>query len=179
MILTVIVLTVAAGRPTRAQEPSAVETPDTPGPADLERMFMEFQRIHMELEEIQNRALQDSTLLAVQEALGADIQTAMETTDPTLPEWMARISVLETEAHAAQQADDTARLDVVVAERDSLTQRFFALQNQIVGEPGMASRIAGFQADLQLKMVEIAPHATTLISRLRELESVLREAMDS
>jgi hypothetical protein len=178
-ILAAAVLTIAAAQPALTQEPAGAPAPVRPEPADLEQMFMEFQRIHLELEEIQNRALQDSTLQATQEGLGSDIQKAMETADPTLPEWMARVSVLEAEAHAAQQADDVPRLEVVVAERDSLTQRFFALQNQIVGEPEMAGRIAGFQADLQRKMVEIAPHATRLIERLRQLESVLQEAMDT
>jgi len=172
--LAAVVLTFAASLPAPAQLSSG-----SPASADLEQMFMEFQRIHLELEEIQNEALRDSSLRATQEQLGTDIQEAMQSIDPTLPEWMARVSVLEAEAHAAQQADDTTRLEVVVAERDSLTQRFFALQNQVVSGPAMAGRIAGFQVDLQRKMVEIAPHASELIARLRELEMVLREAMDS
>ncbi|MDR0786769.1 MAG: hypothetical protein LBG44_02780 [Gemmatimonadota bacterium] len=172
------VLALAVTHPAGAQESARGTASSAPAPAELERMFVELQRIHIELEEIQNRALQDSTLRVTQENLGSDIQKAMEAADPSLPRLMARVSVLEDEAQAAARADDKVRLELLVTERDSLTERFFTLQNQIVSGPEMASRVAGFQFDLQQKMLEIAPDAPELISRMRELEMVLRASIE-
>ncbi len=147
-----------------------------PDPAELERMFVEYQRVHMELEGIQQRALADPALARAQEELGEEIQLAMEALDPTMREWMARASVLEAEAHSVQQAGDEERLEVLVAERDALTERFFNLQQRVVSEPGIAMKVAGFQTSVQARMLEVDARTAEYIGRLRELEMVLQAA---
>lgn len=147
-----------------------------PDPAELERMFVEYQRVHMQLEGIQQQALADPALASAQEELGEEIQRAMESLDPTMKEWMARANVLEAEAHSVQQAGDDERLEELVAERDALTERFFALQQRVVSEPVIAMKVAGFQNRVQARMLEVDARTAEYIGRLRELEMVLQAA---
>ncbi len=173
--LTAALFIVAAPTVLPAQNggPGTVTDPD---PAELERMFVEYQRVHMELEGIQQQALADPALAGAQEELGEEIQRAMEALDPTMKEWMARASVLEAEAHAVQQAGDEERLEVLVAERDALTERFFDLQQRVVSEPVIAMKVAGFQTSVQARMLEVDARTAAYIGRLRELEMVLQAA---
>lgn len=155
----------------QADPPAAV-----PGQLELEAIFAEFQRVHMQLEGIQNEALRDPQLSAAQQELGTTIQSAMENVDPTMKERMARAMVLEAEAHAAQQTGDAERLEELVSEVETIELHFMRVQQQVVAEPAIAAKIMAFQTDLERKMIELNPEALDLINRFRELESVLQSA---
>ena len=160
------VLTAQSGA--EAQTPAAQQ--------ELDAIFLEFQQLHMRLQDIQNRALQDPQLNATQEQIGNDIRAAMEVRDPTMPERLARMNTLETEAHAAQQSGDSARLQELVDEAMTIEEHLISLQQAVMQEPAMAARIAEFQAQLERKMSEVDPETQQLIARFRELESRLAAA---
>jgi chromosome segregation ATPase len=150
-----------------AQEP----TPVPPQPAgEAQSWIMELQQIQAQLAPIQEQALQDSAIRAEQEALSADVRTAMEEVDPTLREQTARVEQLATEAQAAQAAGDQSRLLELSAEAQEIQERFAAAQVQVLQQPELASRVEAFQARLQGRMIEIEPEAEALIGRFDELQ---------
>lgn len=156
------------------QSPVASESTEQ----EVEAMFLEFQRLHMRLEELQDEALRDPGISAAQEALGQEIQQAMENRDPTMREQMARAMALETEAQAAQRSGDTDHLDVLIAEAQSIQDRFIAIQQEVVTEAAMAQKIMAFQNRLETKMMELNPEARELIARFRELEAELQTMLE-
>ena len=153
-------------------------TPSAPSPAqpELDAMLLEFQQIHMQLEDIQGRALADPQLHATQVEIGNDIRAAMEAQDPTMPDRLARMGTLETEAQAAQQSGDETRLEALVMEAHGIEEHLLNLQQRVMQEPAMAARIAEFQTQLERKMDEVDPETPTLIARFRQLESRLAAA---
>ena len=152
---------------------SGTEPAQAPAQQEMDAVFLEFQQVHMQLEDIQNQALQDPQLNATQTEIGSEIRAAMEAQDPTMPDRIARMTTLETEAHAAQQSGDNARLEELVTEAQSIEQHLLALQQSVLQEPAMAARIADFQTQLERKMAEVNPETQALIARFRELESRL------
>ena len=86
---------------------AAQQAPATGQPVEIQGLLTELQGIHVQLQALQERALQDSALMAAQEALGASIKAAMAAADPTLEQEMARMQTLEAEFLTAQQANDT------------------------------------------------------------------------
>jgi hypothetical protein len=157
---------------------AVAQAPGSPAEgAEIQALFDELQRVHLQLEEIQMRALQDPQLSAEQAQLGERIQAAMEQTDPTLANRIARAEALETEAMTAQQAGNAQRLEELVVEAQAIQQHFMTVQQQVLGQPAIAQQLTTFQTRLESKMLEVDPAAATLISRFREIEDKLSEVM--
>jgi len=134
---------------------------------------MEIQQLHGQLEEIQKKALADPALSQAQQDLGTKIREAMEAIDPQLEQSMTRIQALETEAMAAQQQGNQARLQEIGAEAQQIQQKFIATQQLALQQPELAARLEGFQDQLEKKMLEVDPAAERLMARFQELEQKL------
>lgn len=137
----------------------------------------ELQQVHEQLEGLQQQALQDPAINAAQEELGEEIRVAMAEADPTLDEQLARMATLESEATTAQQTGDVQTLQTLMGEAQQIQQRFISVQQQVLGQPQIAGKVANFQTQLESKMLELDPEAEALITRFRELETKLNEAM--
>jgi hypothetical protein len=149
------------------------------GAADEEQIaawYSELQGLHQQLQSIQDRALEDPQLSADQETLGTEIRAAVARADSTMETRMARMTTLETEAHAASAAGDSDRLQTLMLEATDIQERFMELQQQVLGEPAMAAKIGVFQTALQAKMIQIEPGAQGLMDRFSELEGKLTAA---
>lgn len=161
-----------------AQEPLPTPAPAPQGPPEeLQVWLTELQQLHGRLEAIQQQALTDPSLSAAQEELGANIRAAMESIDPELEQGMTRIQALETEAAAAQQTGNQARLQEIGAEAQQIQQRFLSAQQQALQQPALAAQIEAFQDRLEARMREVDPSAEQLIARFQELEQKLSAAM--
>ncbi|MEX0912721.1 MAG: hypothetical protein WD737_07390 [Gemmatimonadota bacterium] len=163
------------GVPTAALAQSA--TANQPSEQELQTWFTELEQVHQELEGLQQQALQDPELSAQQEAIGEEIQVAMNDADPTLDQRMSRVAELEAEAEAAQQAGNAERLQQIVSEAQQIQQHFMAVQETALGQPAIADRLASFQEQLEDRMVDIDPEAEALIERFRELEQRIGAAL--
>ncbi|CAN5618672.1 hypothetical protein BH23GEM6_BH23GEM6_02870 [soil metagenome] len=152
--------------------PSAAEQQQVQG------WLAEMQQIHGELQELQTRALQDPQLSAAQLALGESIRTAMEQADPTLQQRMQRLQTLDSEAAAAQQAGDNAKLQQLGAEVQQIQEQFVAAQQKaLVEQPQLAAQMQTFQTDLEAKMVQLNPQAEQLLARFEQLQTRLAGVM--
>lgn len=148
-----------------------------PSDAEVEALFDELQQVHHQLEDLQMQALQDPTLSAEQAQLGEAIEAAMTQADPTISDRLARADALEAEAVSAQTAGNGQRLQELMVEAQEIQQHFMTVQQQVLEQPAIAERLAGFQSRLEQKMLELDPAAAGLIARFRELETQLTAAM--
>lgn len=156
--------------------PGAAQEANAPDSQEIERKFVEYQRIHVALEDLQQRAMRDPEVRAVQEDLDSILDAEINRIDPRMPQRLARAAVLEAEAHAAQQSGDDARADDLVAELATIRDAITAAQQQVLADPELARRITEYQQQLQRKMFDIDPDLPNLLVRFRELESDLRGA---
>src|SRR5690606_31117791 len=168
-------LAVAQGSP--APAPAAEGTELSAQEEEMQGWYMELQELHTQLEAIQQQALADQTLAARQEALGEEIRVAMEARDSTMATRIERMSALEAEAMAAQEANNVARLQELMDEANGIQEHLFGLQQQIVEEPAIAAKLDLFQTDLQQKMLQLNPNVQQMMDRFRELETKLTAAM--
>jgi len=156
----------------QAGAPSAAEQQQVQG------WLAEMQQIHGQLQELQNRALQDPQLSAAQLALGENIRTAMERADPSLQQKMERLQTLDSEAAAAQQAGNTAKLQQLSVEVQQIQEQFVAAQQKALEtQPQLATQMQTFQTDLESKMKQLNPQAEGLIGRFEELQTRLAAVM--
>lgn len=155
-----------------AQAPAAL-----PNQQEVEGWLMELNDLHQQLEDIQRQALQDPALFAAQEELGEEIRMAMEQRDPSMAQRMARVESLESEAIGAQQSGDTQKLQELMAEAQQIQEHFMSVQQSVLDQPAIASKVDDFQVQLERKMLDVDPGSAGLITRFRELETKLQTAM--
>lgn len=145
--------------------------------AEVQSWFGELEQLHGRLQELQEQALQDPQIGAAQMELGNMIKQAMEKADPALAKNISRMQAMETEAAAAQQKGDVARLQQLGAEAQQIERQFALAQQKVLQQPEIASRVATFQQSLERKMVALNPDTEKLIVRFRELEAKLAASM--
>lgn len=177
--LALLVLpTVGATQETPAPPTVAVET-DSAASARLQGWLAEIQQINGRLQELQQQALSDPQLAAEQQALGERIRAAMAATDPTLEASMLRVQELQSEAAAAQQEGNNARLAELGTEVRQIQEKFVQAQQTALADPEISAAVEGFQERLQAKVTEIEPSTPQLIARFEELQSRLAAAMQT
>jgi chromosome segregation ATPase len=181
-IFTTVALATLAAAPTalsaQVAAPAPADAPvDSAAAAQIQGWLAEIQQINGRLQELQQRAMQDPELAAEQEALGARIRTAMEAADPELQPSLERVEALQSEAVAAEQQADTARLMEIGEELRQIESRFMTAQEQALAQPEISSDLDAFQVALQSRLVELDPEAPQLIARFQELQQMLASAL--
>lgn len=167
----------AAQAPEAAPQPAPAAAPDSAAVAQIQGWLAELQTVSGRLQALQEQALQDAELNAAQEELGNRIRTAMEESDPSLVDGIARVEALQGEAEAAQQAGDQARLMELGAELQQFEARFVTAQQAALARPDISADLAAFETRLQARLTELDPEAPQLIARFQELQRVLSAAM--
>lgn len=168
-----LALTLLAAPAALAAQEAPAAAPATGEQAAIQGLVAELQQIHQQLQALQERALQDSSLTAAQEALGANIKAAMNQADPSLEQGMEKMKSLETEFLAAQQANDTTKQVAISQEAGKIQERFVAAQQAVMAKPELVAQVQAFQGQLEAKMIQIDPNAQQLINRFRAIEGEL------
>lgn len=145
--------------------------------AQIREWMTEMQQVHQQLEGLQQQALADPEIGAVQAALGEEIRVAMAAADPALDQELARMPELESQAVAAQQSGNTEAFQAVMSQAQQIQQRFMTVQQQVLEQPQIATKVTNFQTQLESKMVDLDPSAAGLIARFRSLETMLNDAI--
>lgn len=131
----------------------------------------EAMQIQMRLMQTQQQALQDPELQAAQETVTEELLAAMEQADPTLAEKSERAEAMQAEIHAAQQAEDQARLQELAGEAQQLEMAFATAQQQAMQDPELQASMGAFQDRMVAKMTEIDPETPQLIARLEQIQA--------
>jgi hypothetical protein len=153
-----------------AQEPAAPALPP-----EANAWLAEIQQIHVQLSELQAKALEDPELAARRDSLGTHIRVAMETIDPSLSQSMSRIEEMEQQAAAAEAQSDQAKLTQLRAEAKRIEQQFLSAQEQALQRPELAAEVSAFQTLLEERILATSPDAPRLLARFQELEEKLAE----
>jgi hypothetical protein len=162
--------------------PGAVSAQDSAAaglPPQANEWLAEIQQIHVQLAELQERALQDPDLAARRDSLGNHIRVAMETIDPSLSQSMGRIEEMERQAAEAEAQSDSAKLTQLRGEAQQIEQQFIDAQQQALQLPDLAAEVTAFQQLLQEKILATSADAPRLLARFQELEQKLTELADN
>jgi hypothetical protein len=146
-------------------------------PAEVEVLVAELRQLGQQLETIREKALEDQQLQQDQEELGEEIKAAMEKVDPELSRGLERISMLDSEASAAQQANDRGKLEELAREAEAIQMRFIQVRSRVIEEPAMSEKIEAFHTRLETRMAQVDPSTPGLIRRFNELETRLEESL--
>jgi chromosome segregation ATPase len=178
-LLSVALPAGAAAQQRAPAAPVAAQRSAAPSQEQMQQWMTELQQLHVKLEGIQARAIQDPQLQAAQNALGSEIKAAMEKADPQLPAKMQRVEALEAEAARARQAGDQAKLQQLSQEAYAIQASFMDAQNRVFQQPAVAARLEAFQTRLETRMAQVDAEAPALIKRFKELEGKLNAGMQA
>lgn len=174
-LMAVLALLIVPAGLTAQQQQMAPPQPELP--EEVQAWISEIEQLQAQLAPVQQEALQDEEIQAQQEALGAEVEAAMQAIDPELAILGDRMDQLQAEAEAAQEEGDMEKLQGLSQEAGQIQQRFQAVQGQVLERPEIAEKVESFQDNLQSKMVEIEPEAAVMLERFEELASRIEEAM--
>jgi hypothetical protein len=160
-----------------AQQPVPEPMNVRPAPDSLQAMMAEYQDKARIYTAIYNEAFAANEDLQMQEtAINDLIMAAMIESHPDTEGQMARLDVIETEAFAAQQAQDMDTLGRLIAEANNLQAELRGAQELVLQREDVQSRIESFETSLSVAMVAINPEANVLRVRLDELQAILNRA---
>jgi chromosome segregation ATPase len=130
-----------------------------PEQEEVNSWLEEIQGLHVQLEGLQMRALQDPQLQAAQQSLSEDIDAAMKAIDPQFDEKLGRFEALEAEA-------------------GSIHEHLMTLQGRVLEQPEIASQVAAYQ-EAQLpdaeRMAAVQALNQALESAMEQLDPQLEE----
>jgi hypothetical protein len=159
-----------------AQQPRAAAAP-TPAQQQAQGWYMELQGIQMQLGPAIAQAMRDPKIQAAQQALGAEIQAALNKADPGLAALEPRMKAMEAEAAKAQQAGDRAKLQKLMQDAAPIQQRLMRAQQAVFNQPAVVSKATAFENQLQAKLIQIDPKNGPLIQRSKQLQAQLQRVM--
>jgi hypothetical protein len=144
---------------------------------DVQQWVREIQQLQSELEPVQQEALQDSAIQQHQEEIGGLVRDAMIALDSTNALRLERMGQIIEEAQVAQSTGDTAKIDALTSEAETLQPHIEAAQAEALAQPEIETRIEQFRQDLHAKMIDIDPEAKPRLDRLAELSRRVQRAM--
>ncbi|HWV56585.1 MAG TPA: hypothetical protein VNZ57_03860 [Longimicrobiales bacterium] len=148
-------------------------------PAGVQELIAEMQEIENQLAPLQERAMQDSTIQAYQDAVTDAVRRAMIAADPTNAEKLDRFDSLLTQAQMAEQAGDTATVVALITEARQLQPQLMAAQEAVMSQPEVEERMEAYFDAVEAKMVELDPGARPLIDRLNQLNDQVMAIMQA
>jgi hypothetical protein len=148
-------------------------SPPATSAAAAQQWMAELQQIQSRLQAAHNRAMQDPTLIAEQEALMREVKAAMQRADPGLDALAARVDRMRAEAQSAQQRGDRTRLAQLNQQLVPIQQRFLRAQEQAMQQPSVRRLAAPLEQHLHARMLQVEPDTDRLLARGRELQGRL------
>ena len=167
----------------RGSEPLGGQMPPGAGNMDPEQaarneLIAEYQQLQERLGHVQQQAMADSTLQQAFTALETRIEEAMVDVDADYPQKRERMSALQQEMTAAQQADDPTAMQRIGEEGNALQMQLEKLQMQVIERDDIAADIAEFRSSVEAKMTEIEPETPRLMARAAEIVATLQASTD-
>ncbi len=149
--------------------PSAAPGADAMGQdMDPEMMALigELQELQQQLGPIQDQVMQDPELQRHLEEVRDQVDQAMRADNPEL---LDRMSSLEAEFVAAQEAEDQARMQELGMQAQAMEMELRQAQEAVLSRPDIQERIEAFEAEQRAKMLEIDPEAGSMMDRMDEI----------
>jgi hypothetical protein len=145
-----------------------------PAPDSVQLLMAEYQDKARRYTDIYNQAFAANEGLQTREAeINAMIMSALIESHPQAEQKMARLDAIETEAFSAQQDQDMEKLGQLITEANNLQAELRAVQEIVLQQADVRTRIDSFEAELLVAMVAIDPETESLRSRLDDLSAFL------
>lgn len=166
--------------------PMATEVPSARGLAppagareSVINWYGELQSISGHMQRVHDRALQDPALRQARDRLMSVIQGAMDRADPELPRLYTRVGQIQVEMDAARARNDPARFQALEMEQAQIQARFMRVRGTVLRQPDIAQQVRAYEEQLRRRMIQIEPLTDNLLSRSRELQRLLQQALSA
>lgn len=169
-----LALSMAAAVSLEAQSELA-ENP-VPLPQDsIQEALSQFQALDQRVNAVQEQAMAARPELQEEQAeIQQAIEEAMFSAHPDLQAALQeRLPAMQDEATAAEEAQDTARLQALNTEYQGIMSRVEQAQADVVEEEAMRTRLTDYQSRVMAAMVEVDPEIEAVFERLQALASRL------
>jgi hypothetical protein len=165
LLLPVLLIPVSApaqimDAPTAGDTPAAVET------LSFVELQAEYERLQTRVEDLQGRAMEDSSLQKQLTDLETAVDIEMTELDPSTPVRQARMTALTAELEAADQAGDQEKLRELIAEGTELQQLDRQVRISAMQSDTIFPKVESFQDGVLTRMTELDPEARVLVDRL-------------
>jgi uncharacterized phage infection (PIP) family protein YhgE len=174
----------SAQEPTQSPPPPALPAPQaqqapamSPALQDtLRTLLVEAQQIQQRLANLQQQAIEaNDALSAERDSIEQQIEATVVATDSQAAGRIARLKELEVQFDSARAAQDTAKLQSVVAEAQTLNQQVQQARMAAMQQDSIANRIDAFREKLLAGMRKIEPRTDSLIARVEAIAARLQQ----
>ena len=162
------------GAPLGAQEPPRAG--ERPAQAPVTFWRIELAQVERRLQQIQEEALRDPDLAALDSLLGAQLAAAMAEQDPELHLAMEDAARLRRTLASVEAEGDTTGARAIGAAIREIDERFVRARAAALEHTDLADRVQVFNEALRLRMIEHDPEAARLFRQLEQLNAGLSRA---
>jgi hypothetical protein len=139
--------------------------------------YGELQSISGHMQRVHDRALQDPALRQSRDRLMNLVQQSMDRTDPELPRLYARVSQIDADMGQARARNDGPRFQALEMEKAQIQARFMRVRGSVLRQPEIAQQARAYEELLRRRMIQIEPLTENLLTRSRELQRLLEDAL--
>lgn len=155
--------------------PDAMTGVDSQTRAEMQR----FRQVAQRLNQLQQRALEDSALQAQQAALQQRIEGAVMEIDPEAEQKLTRLQEIQSrlQTATAEGGVGQAQMDSlrpVLTEARRLQRQLQEARNQAMQRQAVVEQLEDFRADLLAEMQELDPDADSLVALAESLSARLQ-----
>lgn len=163
---------------------SAAPMPGQPGqlqiPDSIRAKIAEFQKIQGRLNDLQQKALnQSEDLRAEEDSLQQTVQNAMLEQDPDLKKNLDRMDSLRSQMDSARSQQDQASMMRISSQAQKLRGQLQNVQDRAMQKPEVRDQMKTFQEDLLAQMKSIDSDTQDLIDRLQTLAKEFQTFQES
>lgn len=138
-------------------------------PPAVQEIVAQMQEIEARLSRIQEQAMQDSAIVAQQNAITQAVRQAMIAADPATAEKLDRFDSLIADLRSAEASGDAAAVASLTAQALELQPQLMAAQQAVMSRPDIEARMEAFFDAVEARMIELDPETPALIERLNQL----------
>lgn len=136
----------------------------------------EYDALQQRLNSLQQQAMADTTIQQAYAALEAMVEGKMAVADPELAEHRDRLTELQGEMGAAQQAGEETKLRELLEEGTALQGILRQTQQETMAREDVQAAMMEFREKILAKMTVIDPEAPKLVERANALGAQLSAA---
>lgn len=169
-----------------ATDSPAAQAPDLPGAmagadSQTRARMQQFRQVARRLNQLQQRALEDSALQAQQAALQQRIERAVVEIDPEAEQKLERLQEIQSQLQAATAEGGVGQAQMdslrpILTEAQSLQRQLQEARNQAMQRQPVVDALEDFRADMLAEMQELDPDADSLVALAESLSARLQAA---
>ncbi len=139
-----------------------------------DELYQEYMELNQSLQQIQQQALSDKDIRAMNEKFSNKVETAMLKENPELePEIIKRNELIEQFEKESENASPE-KLEEIKSEYDNVAQKLQPVQEEIMQKEEFQAEVQKIEGAVIDKMEEINPETPKMLERMNELVAQLQ-----